>query len=99
MGGKDFGNTVFGQIAKNGDCVLFGTSISRTGAEEMLKDEEKEFTVFCPVVVGAEDRELLLLVLQHLLRAGAADGGPEEHAVAVLRDLAEDGVAEVLATH
>lgn len=28
--------------------MLFGTSISRTGAEEMLKDEEKEFTVFCP---------------------------------------------------
>merc|ERR1711988_1803597 len=44
----DFGNTVYGQIAKNGDCVLFGTSISRTGAEEMLKDEEKEYTVFCP---------------------------------------------------
>ena len=47
-GGKDFGNTVYGQIAKNGDCVLFGTSISRTGAEDMLKDEEKEYTVFCP---------------------------------------------------
>ena len=28
--------------------MLFGTSISRTGAEDMLKDEEKEFTVFCP---------------------------------------------------
>merc|ERR1711871_1560854 len=47
-GGKDFGSTVFGILAKHGDCVLMTTAITRTNLEETLKDEEKEYTIFCP---------------------------------------------------
>lgn len=50
-GAKDFGKTLFGQLTKNGDCMMITTGISKVGLQDLLmKDGEgcKEYTVFAP---------------------------------------------------
>lgn len=50
-GAKDYGKTLFGQLVKNGDCMLFGTGISKAELKDTLMiDGEgcKEYTIFAP---------------------------------------------------
>merc|ERR1712182_60648 len=51
MGAKDYGKTLFGQLVKNGDCMLFGTGLSKAELKDTLMiDGEccKEYTIFAP---------------------------------------------------
>ena len=48
---KDYGKTLFGQLVKNGDCMLFGTGLSKAELKDTLMiDGEgcKEYTIFAP---------------------------------------------------
>ena len=50
-GAKDFGKTLFGQLTKNGDCMLVTSGITKAGLQDTLMvDGEgcKEYTVFAP---------------------------------------------------
>merc|ERR1711904_223675 len=51
VGAKDYGKTLFGQLVKNGDCMLFGTGLSKAELKDTLMiDGEgcKEYTIFAP---------------------------------------------------
>merc|ERR1712078_803445 len=48
---QDYGKTLFGQLVKNGDCMLFGTGLSKPELKDTLMiDGEgcKEYTIFAP---------------------------------------------------
>ena len=48
-GAKDYGKTLFGMLAKNGDCMMVSTGITKSGLQEMLMEEgSKEYTLFAP---------------------------------------------------
>ena len=50
-GAKDFGKTLFGQLTKNGDCMMITTGISKSGLQDLLMVEGEgcpEYTVFAP---------------------------------------------------
>merc|ERR1712091_600928 len=45
----DYGKTLFGMLAKNGDCMMVSTGITKSGLQEMLMEEgSKEYTLFAP---------------------------------------------------
>jgi len=48
IGGREFGDDLFGEIAKHGEVNLMSSALLRAGLEVALTDGSREFTVFCP---------------------------------------------------